>query len=209
MVLSDVCGQTLNRKLAPINRKVYKQNSSLMQNELNVLRDVSERLSKAGIDYMLTGSWALAYYAQPRMTRDIDLVIALERRDPESIIALFEDKYYVPRQAVVRGIANKTLFNIIHSELIVKVDFIIRKDDEYRRTEFGRRLQVEVENIRLWIVSKEDLIISKLAWAKDSHSEFQLRDVKSLLESGYDEAYLADWTDKLGLTDLLKECIHE
>ncbi|PYS22020.1 MAG: hypothetical protein DMF72_15105 [Acidobacteria bacterium] len=180
-----------------------------MQNELNVLRDVSERLSKAGIDYMLTGSWALGYYAQPRMTRDIDLVVALERRDAESIIALFEDNYYVPRSAVVRGIANKTLFNIIHSEFIVKIDFIIRKDDEYRRTEFGRRSQVEIQGMKLSIVSKEDLIISKLAWAKDSHSEFQLRDVKSLLEAGYDEAYLTEWTDKLGLTDLLEECIHD
>lgn len=180
-----------------------------MHNEMNVLRDVSERLSKVGIDYMLTGSWALSYYAQPRMTRDIDLVVALERRDAESIIALFEDKYYVPRNAVVRGIANKTLFNIIHSEFIVKVDFIIRKDDEYRRTEFDRRRQVKIEEMKLWIVSKEDLIISKLAWAKDSHSEFQLRDVKSLLESRYDEAYLTEWTDKLGLTDLLRECIHD
>jgi len=178
-----------------------------MQNELNVLRDVSERLSKAGIDYMLTGSWALGYYAQPRMTRDIDLVVALEQRDAASIIALFEGEYYVPRNAVARGIANKTLFNIIHSEFIVKVDFIIRKNDEYRRTEFDRRRQVEIQGMKLWIVSKEDLIISKLAWARDSHSEFQLRDVKSLLESGYNEAYLTEWTDKLEVADLLKECI--
>ena len=63
-----------------------------MQNELKVLQDVSDRLSTAGIDYMLTGSWALGYYAQPRMTRDIDLVVALEQRDAESIIALFEDE---------------------------------------------------------------------------------------------------------------------
>lgn len=143
------------------------------------------------------------------MTRDIDLVVALEQRDAESIIALFEDEYYVPRQTVARGIANKTLFNIIHSELIVEIDFIIRKDDEYSRTEFRRRQQVEIDGMKLWIVSKEDLIISKLAWAKDSHSEFQLRDVKSLLGTGCDEAYLTKWTDKLGLTELLKECIHE
>ena len=48
-----------------------------MQNELDILRDVVQRLSQAEIEYMLTGSFALNYYAQPRMTRDIDLVIAL------------------------------------------------------------------------------------------------------------------------------------
>jgi len=46
-----------------------------MQNELDVLRDVSRRLESAGIAYMLTGSMAMNYYAQPRMTRDIDLVL--------------------------------------------------------------------------------------------------------------------------------------
>ena len=33
-------------------------------------------------------------------------------------------------------------------------------------------------------MSKEDLIISKLYWAKDSHSEQQLRDVKNLAATG-------------------------
>jgi len=34
-----------------------------------------------------------------------------------------------------------------------------------------------------WIVSREDLILSKLAWAKDSGSEMQLRDVRALLRA--------------------------
>lgn len=46
-----------------------------MITELDVLKDVCERLDRAGIAYMLTGSMAMNYYAQPRMTRDIDLVI--------------------------------------------------------------------------------------------------------------------------------------
>ena len=61
--------------------------------------------------------------------------------------------------------------------------------------------------VSVWIVSKEDLIISKLYWARDSHSEFQLRDVKNLLVSGYDVAYLEQWTRELGLYDLLQECL--
>lgn len=180
-----------------------------MQNEIVVLQDVVSKLSGAGIQYMLTGSFALSYYAQPRMTRDIDLVVELEPKDAELVIALFEDAYYVPRNAVVRGIANRTLFNIIHSELIIKVDFIIRKSNEYRRIEFERRRAVEIDGTQISIVSKEDLIISKLSWAADSHSEFQLRDVKSLLESGYDASYLTQWAEKLGLTDLLQECLNE
>lgn len=156
---------------------------------------------------MLTGSFALNYYAQPRMTRDIDIVVALQPRDAEKVIALFEDDYYVPRNAVVRGIAKQKLFNILHNEFIVKVDLIVLKNDEFSRVEFQRRQPVDIDETQIWIVSKEDLIISKLSWALDSHSEFQLRDVKSLLETGYDTAYLRQWVNKLGLSDLLKECL--
>jgi hypothetical protein len=46
-----------------------------MIGELDVLRIVSERLDAAQIPYMLTGSYALAFYTTPRMTRDLDLVI--------------------------------------------------------------------------------------------------------------------------------------
>jgi hypothetical protein len=49
--------------------------------ELEVLRIVAERLEPAGIPYMLTGSMAANYYAVPRMTRDIDLVVELSLVD--------------------------------------------------------------------------------------------------------------------------------
>jgi predicted nucleotidyltransferase len=180
-----------------------------MQNELDILRDIAKRFTEAGIQYMLTGSVAMNYYAHPRMTRDIDLVVALEQKDADMVIALFENDYYVPRNAVLRAIANESLFNLIHNESIIKIDCIIRKNTEYRRLEFERRRQVDVDDIQVWIVSKEDLIISKLYWAKDSHSEFQLRDVRNLLKSGYDAKYLQTWTGKLGLDNLLKECLDE
>ena len=56
-----------------------------MQNELDIVRDVSRRLDGGGLAYMLTGSMAMNYYAQPRMTRDIDLVVALAARDVDTI----------------------------------------------------------------------------------------------------------------------------
>jgi hypothetical protein len=55
-----------------------------MQNELDILREVSARLQSAGIRFMLTDSVAMNYYAQPRMTRDIDLVAALGETDVEA-----------------------------------------------------------------------------------------------------------------------------
>ncbi|MGN6552949.1 MAG: nucleotidyl transferase AbiEii/AbiGii toxin family protein, partial [Verrucomicrobiota bacterium] len=71
-----------------------------MQNELDIVRDVSTRLDGAEIGYMLTGSMAMNYYAQPRMTRDIDVVVALRPADAARVVQMFSPDYYVSREAV-------------------------------------------------------------------------------------------------------------
>ena len=175
-------------------------------NEIDIVRDVSRRLEEAGIAYMLTGSMAMNYYAQPRMTRDIDLVVALTPADTDAIVRLFAPDYYVSREAVSSSIARQSLFNLIHQESVIKVDCIVRKNTLYHRTEFERRQRIVIEDFSIWIASKEDLIISKLWWARDSHSELQLRDVKNLISTGCNTGYIEGWTKELGLLSLWQEC---
>ena len=174
-----------------------------MSAELEVLQDVVSRLERAGIAYMLTGSVALSYYAEPRMTRDVDLVVELADRAPGSITALFAPDYYISKEDVARAIAAQAMFNVLHLEKVVKLDFIVRKETAYRRREFERRARVRLPGFEAWIVSREDLILSKLVWAKDSNSELQMRDVAALLASAVDEAYLRGCAAELSVAELL------
>ena len=176
-----------------------------MQNELDIVRDVSARLEGARIGYMLTGSMAMNYYAEPRMTRDIDLVVALRPEDTERIVKIFSPDYYVSREAVERSIKQESLFNVIHTLSVIKVDCIIRKQTRFRINEFNRRQRIKIRDFETWIVSKEDLILSKLFWAKDSHSDFQLRDVKNLVAGGCDRRYIENWTGELEVANLWGE----
>ena len=176
-----------------------------MWNELDVVRDVSNRLDAVGLEFMLTGSMAMNFYAQPRMTRDIDLVIALTATNASQIAATFAPDYYVSPEAVRDAIAHESMFNLIHEDSITKVDFIVRKHTPYRLEEFARRNRIQIENFTTWIVSKEDLIISKLDWAKDTRSTQQFGDVRNLLSTGCDINYIAHWTEILGLGSLWSE----
>jgi hypothetical protein len=178
-------------------------------NEIDIVRDISRKFEKAGIAYMLTGSMAMNYYAQPRMTRDIDVVVAIGPENIERIAALFRPEYYVSEENIRESIAHESVFNLIHHESVIKVDCIARKSSEYRQVEFERRQRVSILDFTTFIVSKEDLIISKLSWAKDSRSALQLGDVKNLLATGYDAVYLQRWTRELGLDTLLQECLHD
>jgi len=176
-----------------------------MKNEIDILGDVSARLASLGIPYMMTGSMAMNYYAEPRMTRDIDIVIAMTPSAVANLVEAFENDYYMERSAIDEALTHTSMFNLLHRESVIKVDCIIRKASKYRHVEFERRSEITVEGISTFIVSKEDLILSKLDWAKDSHSEFQLRDVKNLLATGYDADYVQEWAADLGVADLLKE----
>lgn len=174
-----------------------------MTEELQTLHDIVTRLEDGGIDYMLTGSVALNCYAQPRMTRDIDLVVAFFLKDVARIEDVLGEDYYVSSDAAREAVMHQSSFNAIHQATLMKVDFMIRKQEDYRQHEFTRRVRMRVEDFDLWVVSKEDLILSKLHWARESQSERQLADVENLIATGCDVDYLRGWSAKLNLTDML------
>jgi hypothetical protein len=176
-------------------------------NEIDIVRDISQKFEQAGIPYMLTGSMAMNYHAQPRMTRDIDVVIAIGPEDVERVAALFRPDYYLSEENIRESLAHESIFNLIHEESVIKVDCIIRKRIHYRELEFERRQKISILDFTTFIASKEDLIISKLFWSKDSRSELQLSDVRNLLATGYDAEYLERWTRELRLDRLLQECL--
>ena len=175
--------------------------------ELEVLKIVVKKLKSAGILYMVTGSIAANFYTTPRMTRDIDIVIEVEKKDGEKLSSLFSDDFYLDKDSLKNAIHLKKIFNVIHNEALVKIDFIIRKDIGYRKIEFDRRRNIDFEGTHIAIVSPEDLILSKLYWAKESISEMQLRDVKNLFMSiaGLDIAYIEKWVMELELEQVYHE----
>jgi hypothetical protein len=166
-----------------------------MDEQLEFLRLIAARLHAAEIPYMVTGSLALAVWAVPRMTRDIDVVVEVGPADAQRLVRLFADDCVVDEDAVREAIARRGMFNVIHAEWIVKADFIVRKDAAYRKVELDRRRWLEVAGTAIAFVSPED-----------SHSELQRRDVRQLVESveDLDWGYLHTWAGELGVRDALE-----
>ncbi|MDQ3555192.1 MAG: hypothetical protein M3409_00220 [Gemmatimonadota bacterium] len=106
------------------------------------------------------------------------------------------------REAVAEAILHRSSFTLIHRDSIIKVDCFPRKPGAFREAEFARRQAAEIDGFTTYLVTREDLILSKLLWARESLSEMQLRDVRNLLASPFDEAYLLGWVDRLELTEI-------
>lgn len=174
---------------------------------VKIVHDFADRVEPLGIDYMLTGSLAMMEYNVYRMTADIDIVIELKHEHANQIINAFEPDYYVPHGRVRDAIARKFMFNVIHQETAFKIDLVIKKKSEFQQNAFARRRKLDFYGKEIYIITLEDLIISKLNWAKESLSEKQFTDVENLLQNEYDVDYVKNWTDKLSIPHLYEKCL--
>lgn len=167
------------------------------------IRRALEALQRAGVPYMLTGSFASSFHGAPRTTQDIDIVIAPTLGSLQRLVSEFpEDQYYVSREAALQAYGSESLFNVIDLESGWKIDFIVRKSRPFSVEEFSRRRDAEVLGTNVTIASAEDVILSKLEWAKMAGSERQITDVAGILRTqgaDVDVEYVERWVAVLGV----------
>lgn len=171
-----------------------------------VFQRISSALDRAGIGYMLTGSFASAHYGVLRSTQDIDFVI---EATPAQLLAFIEalssSEYYAELDAALDAYNRQSMFNVIDLATGWKIDLIIRKSRAFSQEEFRRRQPVTLHGTALFVATAEDVAIAKLEWAKLGQSRRQIEDAASILRArwdGLDRAYLEKWAGEL---DLKKE----
>ena len=77
-----------------------------------------------------------------------------------------------------------------------KIDLIIRKSRPFSEEEFRRRKLVSLQGSPLFVASAEDVVVSKLEWAKLAQSQRHIEDVAGILRmrwASLDRAYLEKW----------------
>jgi hypothetical protein len=175
---------------------------------LEFLKKIIHYFQLHQIPYMLSGSMAMSVYTLPRATRDFDFVVQLLPKDVADFVAYFSEDYYCDADAVNDAIQHQSLFNVIDHASGFKADFVILKNQEYRQAEFIRRRKMDMEGLEVYVVSPEDLLISKLIWIQDYQSGIQMDDIVLLWElETLDKEYIRKWiqTLKLATFNLLNE----
>jgi len=168
---------------------------------LTLLKSVCLQLEQHGIEYMLSGSLALNAYTVPRMTRDIDIVIALKEEHLTPFLSIFsKETTYFSTETIHHAVKQPGIFNIIDFKTGYKVDFIVLKPEPFRQTEFARKIRSEVFGFPAWMVRIEDLILSKLIWIQELMSDRQTEDLKHLCSvQNIDWKYVQSWVQQLQL----------
>ncbi|MCH7683734.1 MAG: hypothetical protein IIB35_08510 [Gemmatimonadetes bacterium] len=104
----------------------------------DLLIRVVEALERAGVDYMLTGSFVSSLQGEPRATHDIDVVVAMN----ETAVRTLVDAFPPP-------------------------EFYLT-EDPFDQSRFSRKSVEEILGISLRVPSPEDTVLAKLKWTKES-----------------------------------------
>lgn len=176
-----------------------------MTEELESLERIVNKLEEGQFSYLLTGSMAMVFYSIPRMTRDTDIVIQLFGKDKQRFIELLKEDFLIDENIVDESFQNFMMFNVFDKKSFFKIDFILKNNEEYENVKFERKKKLKINGLEVYVISIEDLIISKLNWAKDSLSEMQLNDIRELMKKGFDENYVNEWVLRLNLKKVFEK----
>lgn len=181
-----------------------------MTDQREFLKTLVEALQDHGIPYMLSGSICSSLHGHPRATNDADIIID---PDSERLLRFVDDmaaEYYVSKPAALQALEKRSMFNVIHVKAGWKADLIIKKKRPFSRQEFDRKQIANVMGMRMFVVSPEDSILSKLEWSKGRDSQVQSTDTLGIIVTQgdmLDYGYLREWADKLNVLEELERLI--
>jgi hypothetical protein len=168
-----------------------------------VFQEVVRALDRASIPYMVVGSFASNLYGTGRGTQDIDLVISASPAQLPSLLSFFpKTDYYFDLDTAVEAARRKSMFNVLDMARGWKIDFIFLKPTPYHQEAFSRRTPAQIALVPLFAATAEDVIVSKLEWAKMGASLRQIEDVAGVLkvqQGALDRPYIEKWVAELGL----------
>ncbi len=175
--------------------------------QFEFLTTIIALLDGAEIPHMLAGSMASTYHGEPRMTRDIDMVVD---PTPESmdrfVAALDRSRYYVDDAA--GAVRRRGMCNVIDTHTGWKVDLIIRKDRPFSLEEFQRRQRAVIGGASVFVATAEDTILAKLEWRARSGSDRQFEDVVAILAAqDVDLEHLRRWSVELDIVTSLDQAL--
>jgi hypothetical protein len=171
--------------------------------QAELLRYLVEALEGVGLEYMVGGSHAAMYYGEPRLTRDIDVIVNLDLERLAGLLRRFPaSEFYVDPVAARVAVETSGQFNIIHPNSGLKIDVYVNPDTPYDQARLARRQKLPImPGVDAHFARPEDVILYKLIYAREG-GDLHLRDVIGIIRvSGpeLNERYIIEWADRLGV----------
>lgn len=163
-------------------------------------------LNRLRIPYMVTGGVASVVYGEPRFTRDIDLVVALQPADARRFAGAWPPgAFYMPPIEVIEAESARPAhghFNILHHDTTMRADVYLPGDEALNAWAFARVVLRQVDADEVALAPIEYVILNKLRYFRSGGSDRHLRDIRQMLrvsEDLVDRGELERWARRLGV----------
>jgi hypothetical protein len=141
-------------------------------------RDLFSAFNAEGVRYLLVGGYAVAFHAEPRFTKDLDLWI-----DASAANSL---KVYAALRAFGAPLGGTTAAELAVPEQVLqigvppnRVDLVTSIDGVAFAAAWANRVETDYGNQRIWVIGRADLIANKRASGRPQDA----LDVATLLRS--------------------------
>lgn len=139
-------------------------------------REFIECLNDNKVQYLLVGGWAVGLYGNPRFTKDIDFLIAIEENNIQRLMKALQD-FGGPTVEASVFTEPGNVFRMGSSP--IQIDIINEADGLVFSECYANRNTLVFDDLQISIISRKDLIINKKASARLR----DLADVEYLEES--------------------------
>jgi hypothetical protein len=163
------------------------------------------------IPHMVVGAIAVAAYAIPRSTKDIDFLVSADpTKGIFQFIKALQPLVEFEAQAQFDTITwGKRYIGTAKTDPPFTIELFETFDDDFVVSEFSRRKKtlVPMLNRELWLPTPEDVIVQKIRWGRSK----DLDDAKDVLAvqgtENLDMHYIEKWCEAHKTTDRLKSII--
>lgn len=132
-----------------------------MENLLQSVMTLQERLKQAGVLSAVIGGMAVGVFGEPRVTRDVDVKVLLGREDAARLLEIISPDY-TPLQADPPQALKRNGILFVQDDLGTRLDLMLA-DVGFDEEAIRRAQPVEVQpGVVITICTAEDLIIYKL-----------------------------------------------
>jgi len=176
---------------------------------------VTRRLDAVQIPYTIGGSIASSFAGEPRSTVDIDIVVALEERHVDALVAALTEEFSVDADALRRAVRARSSTNLIHRATQLKVDLFVAGGTPLDARQLARGQPVDLgEARRLYVHPPEDILPQRLRWYRRGGevSDRQWRDIAAIVRvqaERLDRDYLREGAAILEVSDLIDRALAE
>lgn len=162
-----------------------------MENLIEALWVLQERLRREGIASAVVGGIALSVWGEPRATRDVDLRVLLGRKEAHRLLAVLANDYVLLAEDPLATL-RKMGFLFVQDQSGVRLDLLLA-DTAFDREVVRRARPVEMAPGKvIQVCSPEDLLIYKLISTRPRDHE----DAASIVYrqgGALDDEYIERW----------------